>query len=264
LRSAPEARKLFSKEKHGGGVGADGTAEVSEARRMLDICASVGARAIDLTVTNSAGDKEQFRRNVSLADLARSMPAILDDATRRRRNVIVRPHGPGVMFLQLDDLNAGKLTPLRPPMFLALETSPGNYQAWLALPGDHEKEFARRVRKGAGADLGASGATRIAGSLNFKEKYAPTIHWSRSARRSRAARRPPPSSTVWAWSHRRRNLRRSPLPYPPACIGRGTKRPSTARRSTAPATALTAAGPISGGVFWRPHGATASRKPPSG
>jgi len=30
-----------------------------------------------------------------------------------------------------------------------------------------------RVRRGAGADLAASGATKIAGSLNFKDKYAP-------------------------------------------------------------------------------------------
>jgi RepB DNA-primase from phage plasmid len=51
--------------------------------------------------------------------------------------------------------------------------SPGNFQAWLAIPGCEDKEFARRVRKGTGADPGASGATRIAGSLNFKPKYAP-------------------------------------------------------------------------------------------
>jgi hypothetical protein len=90
-----------------------GTPGHSEARRMLDICASVGARAVDLTVTNSAGDKEQFRRDVALADLARTLPAILDNAGRRMRNVIVRPHGSGVTFL--DDLDAGKLGPLRPP-----------------------------------------------------------------------------------------------------------------------------------------------------
>ena len=58
-------------------------------------------------------------------------------------------------------------------MFLALETSPGNFQAWLALPGKEDKEFARRVRRGTGADATASGATRVAGSLNFKDKYAP-------------------------------------------------------------------------------------------
>ena len=58
-------------------------------------------------------------------------------------------------------------------MFLALETSPGNFQAWLALKGSEDKEFARRVRRGTGADATASGATRVAGSLNFKDKYAP-------------------------------------------------------------------------------------------
>lgn len=47
--------------------------------------------------------------------LARMVPAMLDDAGRRMRDVIVRPHGPGVSFLQLDDLDAGKLAPLRPP-----------------------------------------------------------------------------------------------------------------------------------------------------
>ena len=58
-------------------------------------------------------------------------------------------------------------------MFLIIETSPGNHQAWLALPGEHDREFARRVRRGVGADFTASGATKIAGSLNFKDKYAP-------------------------------------------------------------------------------------------
>jgi hypothetical protein len=57
---------------------------------------------------------------------------------------------------------------------MGLETSPGNYQAWVALDaGSCDKDFARRLRKGAGGDDTASGATRIAGSLNFKEKYAP-------------------------------------------------------------------------------------------
>ena len=66
-------------------------------------------------------------------------------------------------------------------MFLTLETSPGNYQAWLAMPGAEDKDFARRVRKGTGADATASGATRVAGSLNFKDKYAPTFRAWRSA-----------------------------------------------------------------------------------
>ena len=40
---------------------------------------------------------------------------------------------------------------------------------------DADADFARRLRKGAGADLAASGATRVSGSLNFKEKYAPAF-----------------------------------------------------------------------------------------
>ena len=62
---------------------------------------------------------------------------------------------------------------LAPAVFLALETSPGNFQAWVAMPGAEDKEFARRLKKGTGADTTASGATRVAGSLNFKDKYAP-------------------------------------------------------------------------------------------
>jgi hypothetical protein len=76
-------------------------------------------------------------------------------------------------FIQLDDLNAGNLDQLEAAAFLTLETSPGNHQAWVALAGVDDKDFARRLRKGAGADATASGATRVAGSLNFKEKYAP-------------------------------------------------------------------------------------------
>jgi RepB DNA-primase from phage plasmid len=76
-------------------------------------------------------------------------------------------------------------------VFLALETSPGNYQASLALPGAEDKDFARRLRKGTGGDTTASGATRVAGSLNFKDKYAPSfprveIHAAYAGRRASA------------------------------------------------------------------------------
>jgi hypothetical protein len=144
-----------------------------EARQMLDIFASIGARTFDVTWTMRAGDKESFRRGVSLTDLAPALPAMLDAATAGERNVIVRPHGPGVTFLQLDDLAGDKLPRLAPAVFLTLETSPGNFQAWLALAGREDKDLARRVRHGAGADMTASGATRVAGSVNFKDKYAP-------------------------------------------------------------------------------------------
>jgi hypothetical protein len=141
-----------------------------EAKAMLGICASVGADAVDLTVTSNAGDKELFRRNLPLAELERLLPLLLDGAADHKRNVIIRPHGPEVTLLQLDDLKAHQLPAVA---FVTLETSPGNYQAWLALPGNLDKEFASRIRKGAGADIGASGATRIPGSINFKPDHAP-------------------------------------------------------------------------------------------
>jgi hypothetical protein len=170
------------------------------ARRMLDIFASVGAEDFHVTWTNSAGRPRNPRSlrtsiqalggpppqtgnadwldavhiaGLSAADLDRIIPALLDTAAADRLNLTVRPQGHGVRFIQLDDLAGDKVPALAAAMFLITETSPGNYQAWLAMPGAHDREFARRVRRGAGADLNASGATKIAGSLNFKDKYAP-------------------------------------------------------------------------------------------
>jgi hypothetical protein len=68
-----------------------------------------------------------------------------------------------------------KTGPPCPVALLTLETSPGNFQAWLALAGDEDKEFSSRVRKGSEADISASGATRVAGGINWKDKYAPNL-----------------------------------------------------------------------------------------
>jgi hypothetical protein len=61
--------------------------------------------------------------------------------------------------------------------FLTLTTSPGNHHAWIAVSdikdGEETKDFSRRLRKGTGADKSASGATRIAGTVNYKRKYEP-------------------------------------------------------------------------------------------
>lgn len=82
-----------------------------------------------------------------------------------------------VHFVQLDDLDAQALERVGEAAFLTLQTSPGNHQAWIAvmeLQGQEQtKDFSRRLRKGTGADHSASGATRVAGTTNYKQKYQP-------------------------------------------------------------------------------------------
>src|SRR3954467_6899138 len=88
------------------------------ATAMLDCFASVGANHFDVTSTTRSGEKDWFRRSVPLAELTRTLPGMLEKATSSERNVIVRPHGPGITFLQLDDLAADRLPALAPAVFL--------------------------------------------------------------------------------------------------------------------------------------------------
>jgi hypothetical protein len=144
------------------------------ARAMLDTFTSVGADHFNITWTNRQGEKAGFRRHMPADTLRHLLPVMLSTAEKNERNLIVRPVSDRVVFIQLDDLSREGVERLKSAAFLGLETSPGNYQAWVAIPaGQSDKDFARRLRKGAGADDTASGATRVAGSLNFKDKYAP-------------------------------------------------------------------------------------------
>jgi len=152
----------------------DGNPAAQAARAMLDAFTSAGAEQFDVTWTTRQGEKANFRRHVPAESLRHFLPQLLMSAEKRELNLIVRPVSRRAVFIQLDDLSGEGMERLKPAAFLGLETSPGNYQAWVALPtGGADKDFARRLRKGAGADDTASGATRVAGSLNFKDKYAP-------------------------------------------------------------------------------------------
>jgi hypothetical protein len=57
----------------------------SAAQAMLNSFASVGASHFDVTWTTRSGDKDWFRRNVPLAELARPLPSMLDKATSSER-----------------------------------------------------------------------------------------------------------------------------------------------------------------------------------
>src|SRR5438477_2103177 len=124
---------------------------------MLAAFASVGARRFDLTVTEAGGRKVAFRPGRTLDQLRPILPEILQAAAERQHNVIVRPRSGTAALVQLDDLEGAAVARLRPVSFLILCTSPDSYQAWLAV-ADADADFARRLRRGTGADLGASGA----------------------------------------------------------------------------------------------------------
>jgi hypothetical protein len=148
---------------------------IKEAFRMLDGFASVGATHFDLTHLDIDGEKRGFRPKQTIGQLKNSLPKLFPGAAQRQNSIIVRPHSDATHIVQLDDLDDAGLGRVGGAAFLILQTSPGNHQAWLAVSGlpdpQDAKDFARRLRKGAGADATASGATRIAGTMNYKRKY---------------------------------------------------------------------------------------------
>lgn len=162
-------------------AGAEHTSGLAEALRMLDVFASFGARSFDVTFLDIDGAKRGFRPQQSVAQLRNSLPKLLPGLIERQNSLVVRPHGDGAALVQLDDLGAAALHRLESVAFLTLCTSPGNHQAWVAVQltsmssanTEVAKDLARRLRKGTGADLSASGATRVAGTVNYKRKYEP-------------------------------------------------------------------------------------------
>jgi len=151
--------------------------DLQEAIRMIDTFASVGATHFDLTHLNVDGEHRGCRPTQPLSQIKNSLPKLFPGAAARHNSIIVRPLSDKVTFVQLDDLDENALKRVGEVAFLTLTTSPGNHQAWVAVSdikdaGD-AKDFGRRLRKGTGADKSASGATRVAGTVNYKRKYEP-------------------------------------------------------------------------------------------
>jgi RepB DNA-primase from phage plasmid len=143
-----------------------------KALAMLTAFFSVGVRSFDVTFTDIEGEKTGFQINRPIEILRRSIGKAIGAAIDLRQNYIIRPRSNSVTLIQLDDLDSAKAERVAAHAFMVLQTSPGNFQAWVAVK-DAPEDLARRLRKGAGADPTASGATRISGSVNFKTKYAP-------------------------------------------------------------------------------------------
>ena len=150
------------------------TPDPAEAQAMIDALTSVGVREINLTLLDHHGGTPRYETFGPDA-LCRSIPRVLAWAANRQRSVIVRPVAGAInALIQLDDVRADMIERLEPVAFLGIETSPGNFQTWVAVPStEADVDFRRRLCRGAGADPGATGAGRIAGSINFKPKHAP-------------------------------------------------------------------------------------------
>jgi hypothetical protein len=150
--------------------------EVEKAEEMLDLFESVGVKAFDVTITDIDGKKLAKGGFVSQWPIEQLRPAlgpVLRETTAHQHNFIIRPVvSDRDGLIQLDDLTQEQAAKFNYFAFMTLRTSPGNYQVWVAVK-DPEDGFARRLKKGAGADPSASGATRISGSRNFKRKYEP-------------------------------------------------------------------------------------------
>lgn len=143
---------------------------------MLDLFASVNVTHFDITKITLDDKKSGYYSNAPIDELKRRTPATLDAADKAQNNIIIRPRHVSPFLIQLDDLDRTKLSKLASIAFMMIETSPDNYQAWVAVETASDvnpKEISSRLRKGTDADKNASGAVRLAGSLNFKHKYAP-------------------------------------------------------------------------------------------
>ena len=163
--------------------------DLAEANRMLDTFVGSGATGFDVTFIHIDGEKRGFRADQTARQLHTSLPQLIPGLQERQQNIIVRPRSDKVAFVQLDDLSSAQVEALIPLACLTLEAGPGNHQAWVAVQAIQDqqkpaggagvqfdlKELARRLRKGVGADLNASGATREAGTPNFKRQHGPAF-----------------------------------------------------------------------------------------
>jgi len=183
----------IEREKHGRGDGNGQRRQRTQGSTGHDAFASVGATQFDLTITMRNGTKETYRRGMKLADLIRTLPAILDSATRQQRNVIVRPYGLGVSFIQLDDLRADMLTHLAPAVFLILKTSPGNFQAWVVIPGAEDKVLFAAFAKAPKPTPRRAAQRERRGAKISRTNTRPTFRASQSNRRRQVERRQKPN-----------------------------------------------------------------------
>jgi hypothetical protein len=151
-----------------------------QAMATVEAFESVGAtefKVVLLSTVPEGGKAECVAaRDVKAKQLRQQVVALVNESERRSVSVCLRPQN-GVL-IQVDDANAEVFNRFLPYCFAAIETSPGNFQPWLALAagtteGERVSTRERLLRqlKGTGANGGAYNSVRMPGSINAKEKY---------------------------------------------------------------------------------------------
>jgi hypothetical protein len=143
---------------------------VPDSLAAVEAFESVGVTSFDVTLKDEVTAASDFDKGVNSDDLRKSLPGYLERNRSTPESFIIRPRGGSL--IQVDDLDAKKLSLIESFSFLTIETSPNNFQAWLALPENTDEETRKAIRSRLvskiESDKGASGAVRCPGSFNRK------------------------------------------------------------------------------------------------
>ncbi len=151
-----------------------GCVSPSSLAEAVQACDLFDVREFSVSMLNDKklkGSRPELYEVFSSFDLKLWLPGLLKRNEERHESLTVRPIAHHL--IQVDDCDFEMLERLKPFAFMALESSPNNFQAWLALPPEvtkAERDTVRyRLLRALGtADKSASGSTRLPGSLNCK------------------------------------------------------------------------------------------------
>jgi len=144
------------------------------ARACVNVFSSIGVDEFAVTMLHdmkASGKRGTLYERRNYDELRRSILRLVNRNWMHDESLIVRPVS--CHLIQIDDCNKELLDWLKRFAFLAVETSSGNYQVWLALPIQTKKDERDLIRSRLfkvfeGIDKNASGAMRWPGSINHK------------------------------------------------------------------------------------------------
>jgi len=147
---------------------------MARALACVNLFLSVGVEKFAATMLQDAkpiGKRVTLYEHFGNNEVLRSIPSLVNRNWTFAESLILRPvcsH-----LIQLDDCDLESIERLRPFAFSIVETSSGNYQVWLALPAETNKDERDQIRSQLfkvleGIDKSASGAMRWPGSINHK------------------------------------------------------------------------------------------------